>query len=218
MADSRDITGKNRKFKGTDGIVLPKGTEAQRADTESGEIRFNTDTNLAEYYNGSAWKPIDSPPTITTVSPTSPVDDGATSTTITVNGSNFQSGATVKLVGADATNYNISSYTLVSANQITFSYTSSLAAAGVNGPYDLVVSNPSGLDATLEDGITPNTAPIFNSPAADASLGSITKPANASTLTQISVTDTSGGTLVYSISAGSLPGGVSINSATGALS
>jgi hypothetical protein len=30
MADSRDITGKNRKFTGTGGIKLPTGTEAQR--------------------------------------------------------------------------------------------------------------------------------------------------------------------------------------------
>jgi len=65
MADSRDILGKNRKFKGTDSITLPKGTEAQRVGGESGELRFNTDTNLAEYYDGTDWKPIDAPPTIT---------------------------------------------------------------------------------------------------------------------------------------------------------
>ena len=218
MSDIRDFSGKNRKFTGTDSIVLPKGTEAQRVNTEGGQIRFNTDTNLAEYYNGTSWKPIDSPPTITTVSPTAPVDDGATSTTITVNGSNFQSGAVVKLIGANGTPYTVSSYTLVSANQITFSYTSALAAAGTNGPYDLTVANPSGLTATLEDGFTPNTAPAFQSPAADSSLGTIQIGANGSTLTQISVTDTTGGTLVYSISAGALPGGVSINSSTGALS
>ena len=52
MADSRDITGKNRKFTGTTGIKLPTGTEAQRVD-ESAQIRFNTDTNLAEYYDGT---------------------------------------------------------------------------------------------------------------------------------------------------------------------
>jgi hypothetical protein len=32
MADSRDITGKNRKFTGTTGIKLPTGTTAQRVD------------------------------------------------------------------------------------------------------------------------------------------------------------------------------------------
>src|SRR6056300_1537519 len=128
MADSRDITGKNRKFKGTSGIVLPKGTQAQRADTESGEIRFNTDTNLAEYYDGTEWKPIDAPPTLTSVSPANPVDDGVTTTTITVTGSNLQSGGTLKIIGNDATEYPVSPFTRVSSSSLTFTYTSSLAA------------------------------------------------------------------------------------------
>ena len=218
MADSRDITGKNRKFKGTDSITLPKGSQAQRVGGESGELRFNTDTNLAEYYDGTEWKPIDAPPTITAVSPASPVDDGATNTTITITGSNLQSGGSLKLVGNDATEYTVSSFTRVSSASITFTYTSALAAAGVNTPYDIKYENPSGLAATLEDGFTPNTAPTFVSPGAGTSLGTINLGANASTLTQISVSDSSGGTLVYSISAGALPGGASINSSTGAIS
>ena len=64
MADSRDITGKNRKFTGTSGIKLPTGSTAQRVD-ETGQIRFNNETNLAEYYTGTDWKAIDAPPTIT---------------------------------------------------------------------------------------------------------------------------------------------------------
>jgi hypothetical protein len=218
MADSRDITGKNRKFKGTSGIVLPKGTQAQRADTESGEIRYNTDTNLAEYYDGTEWKPIDAPPTITGVSPASPVDDGSTVTEITISGSNLQSGGTLTIIGNDTTSYNVASFTRVSSSSITFNYTSALAAAGVNTPYDIKYENPSGLAATLEDGFTPNTGPVWVSPAAGSSLGSINQGANASTLTQISVTDTSGGTLVYSIISGALPDGATISSSTGAIS
>jgi hypothetical protein len=218
MADSRDITGKNRKFTGTGNIVLPKGTEAQRVASESGELRFNTDTNLAEYYDGTEWKPIDAPPTLTGASPASPVDDGSTETTITLSGSNLQTGGTLKLVGNDTTEYSVTTFTRVSSSSITFTYTSSLAAAGTNGPYDIKYDNPSGLSATIEDGLTPDTAPVFNSPADGASLGTINIGANGSTLTQISVTDTTGGTLVYSISSGALPGGVSINSSTVALS
>ena len=216
MADSRDITGKNRKFKGTSGIVLPKGTQAQRADTESGEIRFNTDTNLAEYYDGTEWKPIDAPPTITGVSPASPVDNGSTTTEITITGSNLQSGGTLSIIGNDATEYTVSSFTRVSSSTITFDYTSALAAAGVNTPYDIKYENPSGLAATFEDGFTPNVGPVFGADA--GSLGTITIGANASTFTQPNVTDAVGGTLVVSVSAGSLPGGVSLNSSNGALS
>ena len=216
MADSRDITGKNRKFKGTSGIVLPKGTQAQRADTESGELRFNTDTNLAEYYDGTEWKAIDSPPGVDSVSPANPVDDGSTITLITLTGTNFQSGLVLDLIGSDATVYNVSSFTLVSSTSITFNYTSAIAVAGVNSPYNIRVTNPTGLSGTLSSGLTPNTKPSFNTDS--GSLGSIELGANASTLNQISVSDTSGGTLVYSISTGALPDGVSIDSGTGALS
>jgi len=217
MSDIRDFSGKNRKFTGTDGIKLPVGTQAQRVNVQ-GQLRFNTNTNLAEYYDGTEWKPIDAPPTLTAVSPAAPVDDGSTETTITITGSNLQSGGSLSLIGNDATSYAVSSFTRVSSSSITFTYTSALAAAGVNTPYDVRYENPSGLAAVLEDGFTPNTAPTFVSPSAGASLGSINLGANASTLTQISVTDTSGGTLVYSISAGALPGGASINSSTGAIS
>jgi len=214
MADSRDITGKNRKFTGTSGIKLPEGTEAQRVNV-AGQVRFNTESNLAEYYDGTIWKSIDSPPTVDAFSPSTPVDDGSTVTEITITGTNFQSGLTLDLIGSDGTAYSVSSFTRVSSTSITFNYTSALAAAGANSPYTIRVTNPTGLSGTL-NGFIPNTGPIFNT--ASGSLGSINFGANGSTFTQISVTDTAGGTLVYSISAGALPDGVSINSATGALS
>ena len=63
MSDLRDFTGKNRKFTGTTGLKISSGTAAQRVN-ESGRFRFNTDVNLLEYYSGSEWKSIDSPPVI----------------------------------------------------------------------------------------------------------------------------------------------------------
>jgi len=59
MAKTRVSTGQinpSLKFDGTRGIVVPKGSTAQRNGApESGEIRYNTDLNLMEIYNGSAW-------------------------------------------------------------------------------------------------------------------------------------------------------------------
>src|SRR6056300_1861246 len=104
MSDIKDFKNKNTEFTGTKGIDLPEGTEAQRVD-EQGILRFNTDTSLAEYYDGTSWKPIDAPPTITGVTPTSWTSDGSTLQTFTVSGSNFQSGATAKFVGSDGTEY-----------------------------------------------------------------------------------------------------------------
>jgi hypothetical protein len=41
---------------GTNSVTLPNGTEAQRDGTPaSGMLRFNTDTNVFEGYDGTAW-------------------------------------------------------------------------------------------------------------------------------------------------------------------
>ena len=66
MSDLRDFTGKNRRFTGTDAETITSGTTGQRVDG-AGKLRFNTTTNLMEYYDGTDWKPIDSPPTITNI-------------------------------------------------------------------------------------------------------------------------------------------------------
>jgi hypothetical protein len=60
MSDLRDFTGKNRKFTGTIGERISTGTTGER-DTStfgSGTLRFNSSTNLLEYYDGSAWREV----------------------------------------------------------------------------------------------------------------------------------------------------------------
>lgn len=49
-------TLKNITVQGTDEIVIPKGTTAQRpASPTTGDFRYNTTLKLTEYYNGSYW-------------------------------------------------------------------------------------------------------------------------------------------------------------------
>lgn len=50
-----DETDEIVRFKGTDAIVLPIGTEAQRPTAEKGMLRFNDDDDVPEYYDGTAW-------------------------------------------------------------------------------------------------------------------------------------------------------------------
>lgn len=53
-------TLKNTEITSTDKIDIPKGTTAQRPGSPSaGMIRYNTDYNTTEYYNGTAWRPTD---------------------------------------------------------------------------------------------------------------------------------------------------------------
>ena len=59
MANIRDITGKNREFTGTDSVKLPNGTTGERVASGSGDkgkLRYNTTTNLAEYYTGTEFR------------------------------------------------------------------------------------------------------------------------------------------------------------------
>ena len=69
MSDLRDFTGKNRKFTGTGGVRISQGAQSARVN-DTANLRFNTDTNLMEYYTGTEWKPIDAPPIISSISPT----------------------------------------------------------------------------------------------------------------------------------------------------
>jgi hypothetical protein len=216
MSDIRDFTGKNRKFTGTDSIKLPTGTTAQRVDI-SGAIRFNTTTNLAEYYTGTDWKPIDAPPTITGISPSSPIDDGATTTEITVTGNAFAAGGTLTLIGNDGTSYNVSSFSVDSATTITFDYTSALAAAGVNQPYSIKYQNTSGLFGQLDGALTPDTAPAWVTTS--GSLGTIDKGEDVATagLTTPLVATNFVGTLSYTVTTGTITSGLTLNSSTGAI-
>jgi hypothetical protein len=221
MADSRDITGKNRKFTGTGGIKLPSGTTAQRVGADGGEIRFNNETNLAEYYTGTVWKSIDAPPTITQFT----IDGGADVTsgtinastggnaTIEVKGSLFDTtGAIITFVGSGET-ISTQSITRNSANLLTVT----VARAdfdNANEPYAIKVTNGSGLSAELADAITQDQPLTFDSAA--GSLGTFFQnTAVGATAIDASATDPDGEAITYSVTVGSLPAGLSLSSSTG---
>jgi len=220
MADSRDITGKNRKFTGTSAIKLPSGTTAQRVGAAGGEIRFNNETNLAEYYTGTDWKAIDAPPTITQFT----LDGGADVTsayidasaggnaTIEVKGSLFDTtGAAVTFVGTSET-ISTQSITRNSANLLTVTVARS-DFDNANEPYAIKVTNGSGLSAELADAINQDAAPAFSTAA-----GNIGTAFNTVAATfDAGAVDPDSDTITYSISAGALPSGLSINSSTGSI-
>jgi hypothetical protein len=58
---------KNRRLQsGSSGVVMPTGSAAQRPDSPNfGMIRYNTDSGLVEFYNGSSWLTISTGGSIT---------------------------------------------------------------------------------------------------------------------------------------------------------
>ena len=176
----------------------------------AGMIRFNTTFNLMEYYNGTIWKSIDAPPLISSVSPTS--YSGASGTTITVNGTNFQSGAVVSFIDAQGTTYNAATTTVVNSSQVT-AITPQGFLVG-QSPLSVKLTNLSGLYSILSACLTDGSAPTWST--ASGNILNVFDSARAVTVT-VTASDADG-SVTYSIPTGTLPSGLSLNTSSGTIS
>ena len=225
MSDLQDFTQKNRRHTGASGIkVSNDGLSDGDRVNEKGRIRFNDSTDLMEYYNGSEWKPIDSPPVITTIA----VDGGTAATTATidneasgtfslaVNGSLFDTtGATVTLEGTGET-LSANSITRNSGNLLTAIFTNSAVDVS-NSPYTVKVTNGSGLSAELASAVSADTtAPTFTN-AADTNANIFDGQRSSVTIAAADLVGASNAS-AYAVSSGSLPSGLSLNTTTGVIS
>ena len=212
MTKARDIADfkfENITDTGTEGTKVASGTTGQRGST-TGQFRFNTTTNLAEYYTGTDFKSIDAPPTVASINPTSATTTGVS---IVITGTNFQTGATVKFIGNDGTEYASPSVTVNSSTQVTATTPSSLLPSSKE-PYDVQVSNTSGLSGTGTDLLDTGGVPAWST--ASGQIGGNIIEGDAVSTT-VSASDPDGTAIVYSVVSGSLPSGLSINSSSGAI-
>jgi hypothetical protein len=198
---------------GTEGTKVASGTTAQRGST-TGQLRFNTTNNLAEYYDGTQFKSIDSPPVVSSVNNTNIEEADITSGfDLTITGSGFASGATVKFIGADNTEYSSGTVTVNSATSITASVPTSVTNA--NEPYSVKVTNVSGLSNTLADAFNVDAKPVWQTTAGNI----LEADEGASVSTTVSATDPEGDTVSYAETGGTIltTNGFTLNSSTGAI-
>jgi len=229
MSNYKDFKNKNTEFTGTKGIDLPTGSTGER-DTGygSGTLRFNSTTNLMEYYTGTEWKAVDAPPIITGFT----IDD--------VGGSAVSSGFIDATAGGNATIEVLGSLFDTTSGTVTFEgsgetlstvsitrdssvkFTVTVARSGfdnTNEPYAIRVTNGSGLSAVLADAISQDAAPAFTN-AADTNydiFDGLRGSVSISAADLVEATDPDGDTVTYSVTSGSLPSGLSLNSSTGAI-
>ena len=203
-----DVSFENISDTGTEGTKVASGTTAQRGST-TGQIRFNTTTGLAEYYDGTQYKSIDSPPVVSSINPTSLGQSVlGSSQSIVITGSNFSITVTVKIIGNDGTEYTPALITRNSGTQITITTPTNLT--NTNEPYDIKVINSSSLNSTLTDGLAINDTPVFST--ASGSLGTLQHTNRAgSSLTPIAFSDEES-TPTVSVTSGSIPTGLTLNS------
>jgi hypothetical protein len=222
MSDLRDFTGKNRVFTGSTGERISVGDTGSRVNTQ-GVLRFNSTTNLMEYYSGTDWKSIDAPPVITgftiddiggsSVTSGTIDNEAVGDVTIEVLGSLFDTtGAVVTFVGTSET-ISTQSITRDTANKLTVTVTASNFDVS-NSPYAIKVTNGSGLSAELAGSLSADqTAPTFTN-AVDTVYNLYDSQRGSGTITAAQLIGASGGT-AYAVQVGSLPSGFTLNTSTG---
>lgn len=209
------VSFENISDTGTTGTKVASGTTAQRGST-AGQIRFNSETGLAEYYDGTNFKSIDAPPTVTAVSPLEVESDVGGNVTFTITGTNFGVGAVAKFIGSDATEITASSTTVTNSTTISAVIAKS-SFVNAKEPYDVKIINGSGLSATLDNQISVDVSPVWST--ASGTLATISD-ANTGTHSTVSATDADGDTVSYSETGGTVltTAGLTLNSSTGAIS
>ena len=143
-------------------------------------------------------------PTITSISP-STISNSQTS--ITITGTNFVNGINVEAVSTTGA--------IVQADTVTFSSATSFSAnftITTDGTYFIRVENPDGNAARSSTALlTVSDAPTFSTAA--GSLGSM----SAGDTANFTVAATSDSAVTYAITSGALPGSISLNTSTGAI-
>jgi hypothetical protein len=188
---------------------IPFGNNAGRPDPSLGQPYFNGEEQRLELYTVAGWNNIvQQAPTVSAI--IGQYLETNSSNTVQVIGTNFAEGALAYAIGTNGAEISASSTQYINSVQVNATF-SGLSA--VNEPYNIKVLNPSNLFGIMPNALFINQTPVWSVGA--GSLGSIdlSTAANFS----VSATDPEGGLITYSISSGSLPDGLSLNTQTGAI-
>ena len=193
----------NPQFEGTGSILIPAGTTAERPSSPVvGQLRYNTDTGNLEQFNGN-WVAIEPSPVANSISPTT--IDGNSGTTITVNGSNFKSGAVVAFIPNGSSNaVNASTTTFVSSTQITAVLPRDFTVS--EEPLSIRVTNPTGLSTELVDVLDLGSSPTWTTAAGNIATFT-TAGYSSSSSPAVAATDPDGGPVTYALTSGAVPAG-----------
>ena len=175
----------NNKVAITNGTLeIPAGNTAGRNNPAfPGNLRYNTDLDKIEYYNGTVWKNVSSSqPLINNISPTS--IPGTAGTSITIVGNNFESGCNVHFISSvNGSSTAAGSVAFVNSGILT----ATAPALTVSGePYGVRVTNPDGGQGLMEAALDAGSAPSWQTASGSLRTGvvrNVTLPAIAVTAT-----------------------------------
>lgn len=232
MAKTRASSGQinpNLQFQGTQGIVIPVGTTAQRNPSpQPGEIRYNTDLNVFEGYTGSAWGSVGPYPfanveyfvgdgTTSEFDLANPITD-QDNLIVTMNGVTLRAGVDfdlsypdrIRFIDAEDSTVNAP---LDGAEIIVRSFqpiTSASIPAGSIGINELDVTDGTNGQVLSTDGsgnlsfINVTSDPTFGGDYIDGTVSSATIKENSITIRELDVSDGSLGQVLATDGAGNL--------------
>jgi len=168
-------------------------------DTSAGVIKKIQRSNVAL-----------SVPTFSSVSPTSlTTGDGTGNHTIVVTGTKFDATATFKLKTDGGTDIAMDSVTRNSATQLTGVVAKSTAnLTNANEPFDVIITNGSGLNAEGLNQINIDASPVFVTSA--GTLGTVNGGASVSVSVNATDPESNAQAVTFELQSGSLPAGLSL--------
>jgi len=194
-------------------MLLPADTSANRPPIGiPGYVRLNTTFNALEYYNSNSWYPIYVVPNLTSITPTFVT---VSNQDISLNGTNFLSGAIVTFIDGSNNQYPSPVTTFYNNNYISAKTPTTGLPASSTG-YSIRITNPNGIPSTLYNALFTTGTIYFITPP--GSIGNIyaLSPNNYSLL-PVTAVDVNSNPLTYSIISGSLPSGLTLNASNGAI-
>jgi hypothetical protein len=133
---------------------------------------------------------------------------------LSITGSSFNSGATIKFIGADNTEYTSPTVTVNSDTSITARVPTSVTNA--NEPFSVKVTNTSGLSNTLADAFNIDASPVWQTASGNLNNNIFDDSSSGTVHATVSATDDEGDTVSYSEVTSTLSGaGFSLNSSNG---
>lgn len=150
-------------------------------------------------------------PTITAVSPSSYT--GVDATPITITGTNFDVGTVVDFIDANGAVFRASSTAVVTQGELTAVTPQAFGSA--QGPLDVKVTTGAGLFVRSNDVIQTGAAPVWTTVAGALSVEAFKKDAEVNVT--LAATDPEGSIVVYEMSSGTLPPGLTLTGNTGVI-
>ena len=184
-----------------------------------GMVIYNSTVGNLQQYTSSGWQSIAINPIITSLN-VSDIHESDDPQTIVITGSSFDITATATLITNGGATVTPTTSTRNSSSQITIVFSGNDTITNDQGPYDVKVTNGTGLTAILENGITLDNQPVWSTNAGslftvyeDFAAGA-TLPSGTTTAsyTNVVATEPESGTVTYSITSGAIPSGLELSS------